>query len=171
MEAAKISSGNISLDMQPLNLTQLLRQAAAEFDEKLEQRNLQLIMNLPEEDLRILADGQRMYRILENLFNNVTKYAMEGSRVYAGGEKKDGMCIFTLKNISENPLNFEAEELLERFVRGDVARTTEGSGLGLEIAKNLASMQGGDLELYMDGDLFKVTVSFQSMESVAELNG
>ncbi len=171
VEASKISSGNISLDMQPLNLTQLLRQAAAEFDEKLEQRNLQLIMNLPEEDLRILADGQRMYRILENLFNNVTKYAMEGSRVYAGGEKKDGMCIFTLKNISENPLNFEAEELLERFVRGDVARTTEGSGLGLEIAKNLASMQGGDLELYMDGDLFKVTVSFQSMESVAELNG
>ncbi len=160
VEASKISSGVITLDIQEINLKQLLQQSVGEFDEKFQERNLALVMNLTEKDMKIQADGRRMYRVIENLLNNAVKYSMPGSRVYVNGEVLGGTVSFTMKNMSEQALNFSAEELTERFVRGDVSRTTEGSGLGLEIAKNLTTMQGGDLELYLDGDLFKVTVSF-----------
>ena len=160
VEASKVSSGNISLEMMNLNLVELVNQTSAEFEEKFEARNLKMIMNLPTEPATIYADGRRMWRVLANVFNNAAKYAMQGTRVYADLEKKDGMACFSLKNISARPLNIPASELTERFIRGDVSRSTEGSGLGLSIAQSLTEMQGGTFELYLDGDLFKVTIKF-----------
>lgn len=160
VEASKISSGNITLDMQEINLKQLIKQTNGEIEEKFEARGLELICELPEESLMIRADGRRMYRVLENLYNNTAKYSMPNSRVYVNGRHENGKVIFTMKNMSEHPLNFKADELLQRFVRGDVSRSTEGSGLGLEIARNLTVMQHGDFKLYLDGDLFKVTITF-----------
>ena len=163
VEASKISSGNITLTMQEINLKQLIKQTNGEFKEKFEARNLELICNLPEEQMLIEADGRRMFRVIENLYNNAAKYAMPSSRVYVNGSIEGDRVVFSMKNMSESPLNFKADELLERFVRGDVSRSTEGSGLGLEIARNLTVMQGGTFDLYLDGDLFKVTITFQKM--------
>ncbi len=160
VESSKITSGNVTLDMRKIDFKELIIQVSGEFDEKFRERNLTLVMDLTDDDMTITADGMRMYRVLENLYANAAKYAMPGSRVYVGGEASDLKVAFYIKNMSENQLNFDADELMERFVRGDVSRTTEGSGLGLEIARNLTTMQGGELELYLDGDLFKVTVSF-----------
>lgn len=164
IEASKISSGNITLDMQEINLKQLIKQTNGEFEEKFAARHLQLVCRLPEENLMILADGRRMYRVLENLYNNAAKYAMPYSRVYVDGETEDGKVTFSIKNMSENPLNISADELMERFVRGDTARTTEGNGLGLEIARNLTVMQHGKFYLHLDGDLFKVVIVFGEPE-------
>lgn len=163
VEASKISSGNITLTMQEINLKQLIKQTNGEFEEKFEARNLELICDLPEEQMLIEADGRRMFRVIENLYNNAAKYAMPSSRVYVNGSIEGDRVVFSMKNMSESPLNFKADELLERFVRGDVSRSTEGSGLGLEIARNLTMMQGGTFDLYLDGDLFKVTITFQKM--------
>ena len=163
VEASKISSGNITLDMQKINLKQLIKQTNGEFEEKFGEKQLELICELPEAEMLILADGRRMFRVIENLYNNAAKYAMPHSRVYVNGEIKGGKVIFSMKNMSENPLNFKADELLERFVRGDVSRSTEGSGLGLEIARNLTLMQNGTFDLYVDGDLFKVTITFDAV--------
>lgn len=163
VEASKISSGNITLDMQDINLKQLIKQTNGEFEEKFAIKNLELICSLPESEMLIRADGRRMFRVIENLYNNAAKYAMPNSRVYVNGELKGGKVIFSMKNMSESPLNFKAEELIERFVRGDVSRSTEGSGLGLEIARNLTIMQNGTFDLYLDGDLFKVTITFDAI--------
>ncbi len=160
IEASKISSGNITLDIQEINLKQLIKQTNGEFGEKFEARHLKLVCTLPEGNLMIRADGRRMYRVLENLYNNVSKYAMPYSRVYVDGENREDKVIFSIKNISEHPLNISADELMERFVRGDSSRTTEGNGLGLEIARNLTVMQKGQFDLYLDGDLFKVVIIF-----------
>ncbi len=167
VEASKISSGNIVLDMQRIDLKELLMQTIGEFDERFAARNLQLVSTLPGEEMEICADGRRMHRVVDNLFNNAAKYAMPGTRIYLNGELTEDAVVFSLKNVSENALNINADELLERFVRGDISRTTEGSGLGLEIAKNLTVMQGGDLQLYVDGDLFKVTLRFGRMAADA----
>ncbi len=164
VEASKISSGNITLTMQEINLKQLIKQTNGEFEEKFEAKNLDLICDLPEEQMLIMADGRRMFRVIENLYNNAAKYAMPGTRVYVSGSIEDDTVVFSMKNVSENPLNFKADELLERFVRGDVSRSTEGSGLGLEIARNLTVMQKGTFDLYLDGDLFKVTITFQRIK-------
>lgn len=142
VEASKASSGNVKLEFTDIDLVQMAFQTNGEFEEKLDARHLQLIINAPREPLMIRADGRRLWRVLENLYNNVCKYAMEGSRVYVDlarvpGNPETGtagQAVFTIKNISANPLNIRADELTERFVRGDVARTTEGSGLGLSIA-------------------------------------
>jgi signal transduction histidine kinase len=163
VEASKISSGNITLDMQEINLKQLIKQTNGEFEEKFSTKNLELVCSLPESEMIIKADGRRMFRVIENLYNNTAKYSMPHSRVYVTGELKGGKVIFSIKNMSEYALNFKAEELLERFVRGDVSRSTEGSGLGLEIARNLTVMQGGTFDLYVDGDLFKVTIAFDAI--------
>lgn len=160
VEASKISSGNIKLEMTNINLIELVNQTEGEFSEKLENKNLQIIRNLPEEPIFILADGRRMWRVIENLYNNVTKYAMRNTRVYVDVKADEKKVIYSIKNISENPLNIEAEELTERFIRGDVSRSTEGSGLGLSIAKNLTALQKGEFEIYLDGDLFRVTITF-----------
>ena len=160
VEAFKVSSGNISLEMMNLNLVELVNQTCAEFEEKFEARNLKMIMNLPAEPATIYADSRRMWRVLANVFNNAAKYAMEGSRVYVDLVQTGEEVQLTIKNVSEQPLNISADELTERFIRGDVSRSTEGSGLGLSIAQNLTKLQGGKFELYLDGDLFKVLICF-----------
>ena len=108
----------------------------------------------------IRVDSRRIWRVIENVYNNAAKYAMEGTRIYADLRMSDRYVQFSLKNVSEQPLNISADELTERFIRGDVSRSTEGSGLGLSIAKNLTELQGGKFLLYLDGDLFKVTIVF-----------
>lgn len=163
IEVSKISSGNITLELTEINLKQLMMQINGEFEEKFEKRNLQLICKLPDDPMRILADGRRMYRVVENLYSNAAKYAMPSSRIYVTGEIIDGKAVVSIKNMSEHPLNVSAEELLERFVRGDKSRTTEGNGLGLEIARSLTERQKGTFDLYLDGDLFKVTLAFDAL--------
>lgn len=164
VEASKISSGNITLDMQKIDLRQLILQENGEFEEKFQNRDLQLVFQLADEPLMILADGRRMYRVIDNLYNNAAKYALSNTRIYVTAEKSEEKdeVLFSIKNISESPLNINADELMERFVRGDVSRSTEGSGLGLEIARNLTVMQKGKFDIYLDGDLFKVTLTFPS---------
>lgn len=160
VEASKVSSGNISLEYMELNLVEMIQQTSGEFEEKFSRKRLQEMLTLPDEDVVIRVDGRRTWRILENIYNNAAKYAMEGSRVYADLAVDGTEARFSLKNISEQPLNISADELTERFIRGDISRSTEGSGLGLSIAKTLTEMQGGQFELYLDGDLFKVTITF-----------
>ena len=160
VEASKASTGNLSLEMTELNFVEMLYQVMGEFEERMENRHLTLMTHFPDSPAMIYADGRRMWRILENLFGNILKYAMENTRVYVEVLLKNDQVIFTLKNISAQPLNIPAEELTERFIRGDVARNTEGSGLGLSIAQSLTQLQGGTFNLYLDGDLFKVCLSF-----------
>lgn len=160
VEASKASTGNISLEMAELNFVEMLYQVMGEFEERFSEHHLMLMTHFPDSPAVIYADGRRMWRILENLFGNILKYAMENTRVYAEVLLENNMVIFTLKNISAQPLNIPAEELTERFIRGDVARNTEGSGLGLSIAQSLTELQGGVFELYLDGDLFKVCLKF-----------
>ena len=170
VEASKASSGNLSLEMTELNFVEMLYQVMGEFEERMENRHLTLMTHLPDSPAMIYADGRRMWRILENLFGNILKYAMENTRVYAEVLLEKDQVIFTLKNISAQPLNIPAEELTERFIRGDVARNTEGSGLGLSIAQSLTQLQGGTFKLYLDGDLFKVCLSFPQKISPTALS-
>lgn len=164
VEASKISSGNITLQIDRLNLVELVYQTAGEFNERFEERGLTAVTRMPREPVIILADGRRIWRVLENLYNNVAKYAMEHTRVYVDMQVLEHMACFSIKNISDQALNIDASELTERFIRGDVSRSTEGSGLGLSIAKNLTNLMGGTFEIYLDGDLFKVTVTFPVAE-------
>lgn len=160
VEASKISSGNIVLEMVRINLVELVYQTGGEFNEKFEKKELTVFTKLPKEPVVIMADGRRIWRVLENLYNNVAKYALTGTRVYVEVEKQESHAIFSIKNISSKPLNISADELTERFIRGDVSRSTEGSGLGLSIAKNLTSLMGGTFDIILDGDLFKVVLRF-----------
>ena len=164
VEASKVSSGNITLEYMNLNLAEMIQQVSGEFEERFQMRNLKEVLALPDEEVIIRADGRRMWRIFENIYNNAAKYAMEGTRIYAELAVEEQNARFSLKNISEQALNISADELTERFIRGDISRSTEGSGLGLSIAKTLAQMQGGIFELYLDGDLFKVTIKFPRAE-------
>lgn len=160
VEASKASSGNLKLEITSIDFVELIQQTNGEFEEKFLSRHLELISTLPSETILIEADGRYLWRVLENLYNNAFKYAMEHSRVYVDISGSEELVIFTMKNVSETPLNIQANELTERFVRGDVARTTEGSGLGISIAKSLTELQGGTFKLYIDGDLFKAEVAF-----------
>lgn len=160
VEASRISSGNIKLEFTRINFQELINQTNGEFSEKFEEKGLRFVINMPEEPVVIEADGRRLWRIIENLYNNAAKYAMPNTRVYVDLTTVGHMVRFSIKNISEQPLNIEADELTERFIRGDVARSTEGSGLGLSIAKNLTEIQKGRFDVYLDGDLFKVTIIF-----------
>ena len=160
VEASKVSSGNVVLNCMKLNLTEMIQQTSGEFVEKFEKRDLKEILNLPEEPAYVWADGRRTWRILENIYNNAAKYALEGSRIYADLKLTETEVVFSLKNVSEQPLNISADELTERFIRGDVSRSTEGSGLGLSIARDLAKLMNARFELYLDGDLFRVTITF-----------
>lgn len=160
VEASKASTGNITLEITELNLVEMLHQMIGEFEERFQEKNLTLILHFDQDEAMICADGRRLWRVLENLFGNVSKYAMENTRVYADLTVRDAAAVFSLKNISAQPLNISAEELTERFIRGDVSRNTEGSGLGLSIAKDLTELQGGKFHLYLDGDLFKVSIEF-----------
>lgn len=160
VEASRISSGNITLEMVRINLVELVYQTGGEFNEKFEKQKLTIYTRLPREPVTIMADGRRIWRVLENLYNNVAKYALPETRVYVEVEKKEDSAVFSIKNISSKPLNIPSEELTERFIRGDVSRTTEGSGLGLSIAKNLTTLMGGSFDIILDGDLFKVVIIF-----------
>ena len=160
VEASKASSGNLKLEISDIDFVELVCQTNGEFEEKFAQRSLELISRLPQQPVLIQADGRRLWRVLENLYNNAFKYAMEHSRIYVDMESDQDMVSFTIKNISENSSNISSAELTERFVRGDVSRTTEGSGLGLSIAQSLTQLQKGVFEIIIDGDLFKVCVKF-----------
>lgn len=173
VEASKISSGNITLEMNDIDVKELLKQAVGEYRDKMEEKKLALVESYPEQDdLIIHADSRRMWRVVENLLVNICKYSLEGTRVYMDvtvtedvkGETDSSahleMIEITFKNISAQPLNIPAEELTERFIRGDVSRSTEGSGLGLSIAQNLTVAQGGEFKIHLDGDLFKVILRF-----------
>ncbi|MFV0516102.1 MAG: histidine kinase dimerization/phospho-acceptor domain-containing protein [Aminipila sp.] len=164
-EAAKASSGAMPVNLEKVELLSLVNQGLGEMDNKIEASGLEFIINADSEKYYVLADGQLLWRVVENLLVNVLKYAMEKSRVYIdikeiGGKKEgvSGVITLEMKNISKNPLNISADELLERFKRGDESRTTEGSGLGLAIAKDLIKLQNGWFEVFVDGDLFKVQV-------------
>ena len=197
VEASKISSGNITLKMGQLNVSELFTQAIGEYEDKWKEKGLQIVADVEpkegEKPYLIWADSDRTWRVLNNLFGNIYKYAMQGTRVYCDVRRTtamkhcyaaDDVCQtgkresrnaneaydasatnenrieITIKNISAQPLNIAADELTERFIRGDVSRSTEGSGLGLSIAKNLVKAQGGEFEIYLDGDLFKVSIIF-----------
>ena len=160
VEASKISSGNVVLDMTRIDLAELVQQSLGEFSEKLEARGLAPYLSGCENAAYIYADSRRMWRVIENLFNNICKYAMPNTRIYIDLIRENGYVEVSLKNISETPLNIRPEELTERFIRGDISRTTEGSGLGLSIARDLTELQKGEFQIYLDGDLFKVVLRF-----------
>ncbi|MBQ4536331.1 MAG: HAMP domain-containing histidine kinase [Lachnospiraceae bacterium] len=170
VEASKISSGNIVLNMEQLNLTELLNQAVGEFSEKFEERSLSVVFEECNVPAYIYADSRRMWRVVENLYNNICKYAMDNTRVYMELEVADGKVTVSIKNISERQMNMKGEELTERFIRGDSSRTTEGSGLGLFIAKSLTQAQGGVFEIQLDGDLFKVILVFPEYKAEENSN-
>ena len=160
VEASKASSGNLKLNMERINLVELIKQTTGEFEDKFNEKNLKVEINTSEENIYIEADNRYMYRVIENLFSNISKYALEGSRVYIDVTKKENEAKIEIKNISKDKLNITAEELMQRFVRGDKSRTTEGSGLGLSISKSLTELQHGTFNIIIDGDLFKVEIVF-----------
>lgn len=160
VEASKTSTGNLEMALAPCDAAVFLSQTAGEYEEKLAAANLTLVTKVSAQDARILADGRRMLRIFDNLMNNVYKYAQPGTRVYLSLEADEKDAIITFRNTSRSELNISAEELMERFVRGDASRSTEGNGLGLSIARSLTELQNGTFRLSIDGDLFKVTLHF-----------
>ena len=161
VEASKISTGNISLNIEKINIVELIKQALGEFEERFKLRGLKPIVECNENEINIKADSRYMYRIIENLFSNISKYALENSRVYIDIKKTQEQVLVEIKNISKERLNISADELMRRFVRGDKARTTEGSGLGISIAQNLTELQNGQFRLKLDGDLFKVELVWE----------
>lgn len=163
-EASKASSGNLELNMEKIDITQLLRQAIGEMEEKLSKANLDLKLRVPEEKTYIMADGKKLYRVLENLLSNISKYSLNNTRVYIDIIEEDDKVKLTMKNISSYELNFDPEEIMERFKRADESRNTEGSGLGLAIARDLVNAQGGRFEIDIDGDLFKSVVEFNLID-------
>ncbi len=160
VEASKASTGNLEVELTPCNVEVFLTQMDGEYIEKLEKARLELVITKPEKEVRIQADGRRMWRIFDNLMNNICKYAKEDTRVYVDLVEEGNHAVISFKNISRARLNISADELMERFVRGDESRTTEGNGLGLSIAKSLAELQNGSLDIEVDGDLFKVVLAF-----------
>ena len=140
-------------------MAQLIDQAVGEWEEKLNDRSLTLVTTLPEGETWVYADGRHLWRVIDNLLSNCAKYAMEGTRIYLDLERGKGQVALSVKNVSREPLNVPAERLMERFVRGEESRSTEGSGLGLSIARSLTELQGGAFDLAVDGDLFKAIVT------------
>lgn len=160
VEASKASTGNITVNFQRTDVNVLLSQCAGEYQERLKKKGLDLVLTPAEGAPAISADGRLLWRVFENLLSNIEKYAMEGTRVYLTCEKREDRVEILFRNISADPLNISADELMERFVRGDSSRNTEGSGLGLSIARSLTQLQRGTFRLSIDGDLFKAVLSF-----------
>lgn len=161
VEASKASSGNIKLEKQKINVIELVKQTVGEFSDKFNEKTLNVVINTNEkEEYNIQADTRYMYRVVENIFSNIYKYALENSRVYIDIKEENHNIKLEIKNISKEPLNITEDELMERFVRGDKSRNTEGSGLGLSIAKSLIELQNGAFNIIIDGDLFKVEIVF-----------
>ena len=159
VEASKASTGSLTVNRERLGIEQLVRQAAAEYSDRLAACRLEPILTTPDSELYVWADGRHLWRVLDNLLSNCCKYAMPGSRIYLDIAQQTDTVSVTVKNVSKDPLNVPAEHLLERFVRGDDSRTMEGSGLGLSIAQSLTELQGGAFSLAVDGDLFKASVT------------
>ena len=158
-EAAKASSGAIPVNLEKIEIISIVNQALAEVGEKLDAAGLQILFDRKPEKAEVMADGQLLWRVIENLLTNAAKYAMPSSRVYIDiSEEEEGRVRLEIKNVSREPLNISADELTERFTRGDRSRNTEGSGLGLSIAKDLTGLMGGEFKIYIDGDLFKAAV-------------
>lgn len=165
VEASKASSGNLTVESQQLEVGVFVTQTVGEFEEKLSVAGLELIVSKTEEPVYIMADGRHLWRVIDNLMNNICKYAQTGSRVYVNLEATEQSVCITFRNISKYPLNISGEELTERFVRGDKSRSTEGHGLGLSIAQSLMKLIGGDMSIVVDGDLFKVVLLFHRYPS------
>ena len=162
VEASKASTGNMNVNIERTNTREIIEQSLAEYGRRMEQCNLTVIVNIPEEAPRAMADGRLLWRVLDNLFNNVCKYALAGTRVYIDAVIEGNEAVISVKNISRDPLNVSADELMERFVRGDSSRHTEGSGLGLNIAQSLVNLMHGKFSLSVDGDLFKAEIRLPS---------
>ncbi len=163
LEASKATAGNLEVNLAPCEVGVLLSQAVGEYQQRMEERQLNLIARQPEEIASIMADGRHLWRVFDNLLNNICKYAQENSRVYLSVEEREEHVLIVFRNMSKYPLEISAEELEERFVRGDRSRHMEGNGLGLSIAKSLVELQGGRMEITIDGDLFKVTLDFDGI--------
>jgi signal transduction histidine kinase len=160
MELSKANTGNMQVNIVPIDAAEAVNQALGEFDDKLTSAQLTPVFRQPEEPVTVLADGRLMWRVMSNLLSNTVKYAMPGTRLYVDLLRSEDQVLLSLKNVSRAELRGSAEELMERFVQGDASRSAEGSGLGLNIAQSLMEVQGGKLHLMLDGDLFKVTLVF-----------
>lgn len=158
VEASKLNSDVITFNKEKIDIVQLINQSIGEYEEKFDEKQLTIIKNIQEEPVYVMADGRRTWRVFENLYGNIYKYAMESTRVYVDVKCTEEKVYIAVKNISDTPLDFDADELMERFVRGDKSRTTEGNGLGLSIAKSIVEKQDGEMKISTDGDLFKVEI-------------
>ena len=163
VEASKASTGNVAVALERTDLTELLQQSVGEYAERFAANHIEAVVR-SEETAFVMADGRLLWRVLDNLLGNICKYSLPGTRVYADISKTAGKAAITMKNISQYPLNITSDELMERFVRGDISRSTEGSGLGLSIAKSLTELQKGQFDISIDGDLFKAMISFDAVE-------
>ena len=159
VEASKASTGNMSVTLAPTSTLEIINQSLAEYGQRMEAGKLSVLINVPEPAPTVRADGRLLWRVMDNLFNNVVKYAMPETRVYVDVRTSEGNAVISVKNISRAALNVSAGELMERFVRGDASRSTEGSGLGLSIAKSLTELQHGQFSISTDGDLFKAEIT------------
>lgn len=175
IEASKASTGNLPVHLERLEAGIFMTQTVGEFEEKTKEAGLDLVIEKPETPVYIMADSRHFWRVIDNLMNNICKYAQNGTRVYINLEVKEAQVSITFRNTSKYPLNISSDELMERFVRGDASRNTEGSGLGLSIANSLMDLMGGTFRLYVDGDLFKVVLGFaetaekETKEKIEEL--
>ena len=160
IDASKASSGALNVNMERVNISELLRQSSAEYGERMEAVNITPVVNMPEEDIYVRADGRLLWRVVENLLQNICRHGMPGTRAYLEARTENGRAVVCFKNISQQQLNIPVEELLERFVQGDESRSRGGSGLGLSIAESLTELMKGKLKLSLDGDLFKVELWF-----------
>ena len=177
IEASKAVTGNISPVMNPLDIRELLSQAVGEYEERLQKHQLEVVINtehrrrgqdgdIQEEESEawiVMADGDRLWRVFDNLLSNICKYSAGNTRVYIELQQSESDFIIIFKNISRDRLNITEEELFERFVRGDAARHTEGSGLGLTIARSLTELMGGKLVIEIEGDMFRAKISFKKI--------
>jgi signal transduction histidine kinase len=161
IEASKASTGNLPVHPELCDATVMLTQVVGEFKERAEANSLDIVVDSPEPPVNIMADGRHLWRVIDNLMSNICKYALPGTRVYIDLERQDGMVVMTFRNISRDRLNISSDELMARFVRGDSSRNTEGNGLGLSIARSLTELMEGDLEIRIDGDLFKAILRFK----------
>ncbi len=164
LEASKASTGNVNVNLSQFELGILLTQALGEYEERFQKNNLQVVLNKTDEMLLVMADNRHMWRVFDNILNNIAKYAQPNTRVYIDANRKNNIAEISFRNISKDALNISGDELMERFVRGDSSRNTEGSGLGLSIAKSLTEVQKGKLDIQIDGDLFKVRLAFPLSE-------
>lgn len=170
VEASKASTGNMKVELQPIVVNEIIHQAIGDYDQRLTAGKLETIVSTYQGNVSAMADGRLLWRVLDNLLSNVCKYAMAGSRVYIDLSEKEGHVLLSMKNVSRDPLNISADELMERFVRGDASRHTEGSGLGLNIAKSLMELMGGTFAISVDGDLFKAELTLKGVRD-AERSG